>query len=289
MSGTDVVFNYRPKKNGKSIERFLFLNGTRTNNGAEIRAGRIYQNDKEVANVDGSQYDKQQIAGAYSGNGGKQPPSYVGSGKVRFLMSNVSNNGNYDYKDYMYMDTYVGSDVPVVTAFGITKSNNLKAFIMSGPKGGSYWAREAELWTTLNFDPNNKISISSISTSINDSAQTNVASAYLTNWLYERKKVKTAWSGKYLSTQGSQSVLCTLPSDWELCIIQYQWGSADDLGNHYCTAIITKYMKGISYHAPGSGQWGEARFRINSNNQFIPEGWHTEGNDCYILRVDYIL
>lgn len=78
MSGTDVVFNYRPKKNGKSIERFLFLNGTRTNNGAEIRAGRIYQNDKEVANVDGSQYDKQQIAGAYSGNGGKQPLAMLG-------------------------------------------------------------------------------------------------------------------------------------------------------------------------------------------------------------------
>lgn len=322
--GDSIIFNYRTKKNGTPIEAFSFWNGREGSGSASatIKAGYIYQNGKQVANMDGSQYNSQQIAGAYSGNGGKQPPSYVQNGKVRFLMSNEIIKEEYNYKDWMYMRTYEGGDVQQTTAFGITKNGPLQAWIMQSndnctgwkkteqltrfvggkfvnggfhyngdalyftrDEGSSYW----KIWDNHNFNPDSRVNINSISTSINDSSKTNVASAYLTNWLYERKKVKTAWSGKYLSTQGSQSVLCTLPGDWELCIIQYQWGSTDDLANHYCTAIITKYMKGISYHAPGSDRWGEARFYINGSNQFIPEGWHTEGNDCYILRVDYIL
>ena len=66
---------------------------------------------KAIQDLRNGAYDNQQIGGAYSGNGGKQPPNYVGKGKARFLMSNEDVNGNYGYKDWIYMDTYGGSDV----------------------------------------------------------------------------------------------------------------------------------------------------------------------------------
>ena len=77
------------------------------------------------------------ISGVYTGNGGKQAPSYVTSGKVRFNMMNTNTNGNTNYKDFILMDTYTGSDVPYVTAIGISKTAIPMAFIMSGPKGNT--------------------------------------------------------------------------------------------------------------------------------------------------------
>lgn len=74
------------------------------------------------------------ISGVYTGNGGKQAPSYVTSGKVRFNMMNTNTNGNTNYKDFILMDTYTGSDVPYVTAIGISKTAIPMAFIMSGPR-----------------------------------------------------------------------------------------------------------------------------------------------------------
>ena len=88
------------------------------------------------------------IKGIYTGSGGQQSPSYIPSGKVRFNMMNTPVNGDNSYKDWILMDTYTGGDVPVVTAFGISKSSNLRAFIMSGDKNGSSWSRTAELMTT---------------------------------------------------------------------------------------------------------------------------------------------
>ncbi len=93
------------------------------------------------------------IKGNYTGNGGQQAPSYVPSGKVRFNMMNTTINGDGSYKDFILMDTYSGSDVPVITGFGISKSTALRAFIMSGAKGGTSWARLAEIFTTANLNP----------------------------------------------------------------------------------------------------------------------------------------
>lgn len=95
------------------------------------------------------------INGNYTGNGGQQPPSYVPSGKVRFNMMNTPVNGDSSYKDFILMDTYTGGDVPVTTAFGVSKSAALRAFIMQGVKGGAAWNRTAEIYTTANFNPDN--------------------------------------------------------------------------------------------------------------------------------------
>lgn len=97
------------------------------------------------------------IQGVYTSNGGKQPPSYVGSGTVRFNMMNgftgLSNSLAGTYADCILMDTYSGSDVPVVTALGILKttSGSPRAFIATGAKGNTTtWYKEAELITTAN-------------------------------------------------------------------------------------------------------------------------------------------
>ena len=100
-------------------------------------------------------HDHDVIKGNYTGNGGQQGPSYVPSGKVRFNMMNTPINGDSSYKDFLLMDTYTGNDVPVTTAFGISKSNTLRAFIMQGTKGGAGWQRTAEFFTTANFNPSN--------------------------------------------------------------------------------------------------------------------------------------
>ena len=95
------------------------------------------------------------VIGNYTGNGGQQPPSYIPGGRTRFNMMNTPINGDGSYKDFILMDNYAGGDVPVVTAFGISKSAALRAFIMQGVKGGAAWNRTAELYTTANFNPAN--------------------------------------------------------------------------------------------------------------------------------------
>lgn len=108
--------------------------------------------------IDGSQnlalpIEVQRVTGAYAGNGGQQPPSYIASGKIQFAMMNTPVNGDTSYKDWMLMDTYAGVDVPWVTAFGMTKSGQCRAFIMSGVKGSNDWLHKEEIWTTANFNP----------------------------------------------------------------------------------------------------------------------------------------
>lgn len=129
-------------------------------------------------------YGTQQIGGAYSGNGGHQAPSYVGSGKVRFLMSKEEINGDSEYKDWVYMDTYDGGDVGYVTAFGVKKSGGgyVRAFIMRGKKGNSVWEDRAELMTSQNF-------------------------------------LRKVWSG---SISGNATV-CTLPANWQIAFVQGAW------------------------------------------------------------------
>ena len=92
------------------------------------------------------------INGTYTGNGGQQKPSYIGSGTVRFNMMDTSVNSDSNYKDWILMDTYTGNDVPWVTAFGIDKSSSPRAFIMVGAKGNSEkWTATAELLSTINY------------------------------------------------------------------------------------------------------------------------------------------
>lgn len=82
------------------------------------------------------------VNGTYTGNGGGQRPSYIGSGKVRWNMMNATTT-YFDsspfsgYCDWMMMDTYTGSDVPYVTMIGVLKSATPHAYIASGAKGDS--------------------------------------------------------------------------------------------------------------------------------------------------------
>ena len=82
------------------------------------------------------------VNGTYTGNGGGQCPSYIGSGKVRWNMMNATTT-YFDsspfsgYCDWMMMDTYTGSDVPYVTMIGVLKSATPHAYIASGAKGDS--------------------------------------------------------------------------------------------------------------------------------------------------------
>lgn len=132
------------------------------NGNAVFQASNLKTNAKEVIeainenknNISSGVYG-QQIGTIYTGDGGKQPPKYLENGKVKFLMTNEIVNGNGSYKDWIYMDTYTGSDVPITTAFGIAKETSLRAFLMNGPKGGNSWDRKAEFWTTANFNPGN--------------------------------------------------------------------------------------------------------------------------------------
>jgi len=126
---------------------------------SEVGAAAANHNHDSVYQPKGSyataNHEHDTIKGNYTGNGGQQAPSYVPSGKVRFNMMNTPVNGDNSYKDFVLMDTYTGSDVPVTTALGISKSAALRAFIMQGAKGGSSWARSAELYTTANLNPSN--------------------------------------------------------------------------------------------------------------------------------------
>lgn len=104
--------------------------------------------------INGNLYNTQQIAGGYTDNGGKQPPNYVGRGKVKFLMSGeYFNNGDWSYKDWIYMNTYLGGDVPQTTAFGISKNsgNDLHAYLMRSDNNNTSWQLKAEIWHTGNL------------------------------------------------------------------------------------------------------------------------------------------
>lgn len=92
------------------------------------------------------------VTGVYTGSGGAQPPSYVGSNVVRFnMMCNPSGLPAHEYCDYLLMDTYEGGDVPYVTAIGVAKTSVPKAYIAVGQKGNtSTWIEEAEIITTKN-------------------------------------------------------------------------------------------------------------------------------------------
>ena len=91
------------------------------------------------------------VEGIYTGNGGNQVPSYIGTYTTRFNM--MRNFGSADiggYMDCILMNNYSWSDVPYATGLGITKVNGYpRAIIANGPKGS--WAYATELLTTYNY------------------------------------------------------------------------------------------------------------------------------------------
>ena len=91
------------------------------------------------------------VYGPYSGNGGNQVPSYIGTSTTRFAM--MRNFGSADiggYMDCILMNNYSWSDVPYATGLGITKVNGYpRAIIANGPK--DKWAYATELLTSYNY------------------------------------------------------------------------------------------------------------------------------------------
>ena len=90
------------------------------------------------------------INGSYTSQGGKQNPDYFGKNKVGFLMMNTTVNNNSNYKDWMIMDCYAGSDAGGAVAFGVNRQS-LGAYIMRSAAERTSWAESAELLGTHNY------------------------------------------------------------------------------------------------------------------------------------------
>jgi len=96
------------------------------------------------------------IVGSYTSNGGQQNPNYFGTNKVGALMMNTTVNSNSQYKDWLFMDCYSGSDVGGGVAIGVNRQS-LGAYIMRSAAARETWAESAELLGThhLGFSTNN--------------------------------------------------------------------------------------------------------------------------------------
>lgn len=88
--------------------------------------------------------------GNYTYSGGQQNPNYFGTNRVGFLMMNTTVNGNAEYKDWIIMDCYGGSDVGGGVAFGVNRQR-LGAYIMRSAATRTSWAESAELLHTSNY------------------------------------------------------------------------------------------------------------------------------------------
>lgn len=90
------------------------------------------------------------VVGSYTGNGGLQSPNYFGTNKVGFLMMNATVNGDSNYKDWIIMDCYSGTDVGGGVAFGVNRQK-LGAYIMRSTAARTAWVESAELLHTQNY------------------------------------------------------------------------------------------------------------------------------------------
>ena len=90
------------------------------------------------------------VIGSYTSNGGKQNPNYFGKNRVGFLMMNTTVNSNTQYKDWILMDCYNGTDVGGGVAFGVNRQA-LGAYIMRSAAARESWAESAELIGTHNY------------------------------------------------------------------------------------------------------------------------------------------
>lgn len=90
------------------------------------------------------------VVGSYTGNGGLQKPNYFGTNKVGFLMMNATVNGDSNYKDWIIMDCYSGTDIGGGVAFGVNRQK-LGAYIMRSTAARTAWVESAELLHTQNY------------------------------------------------------------------------------------------------------------------------------------------
>lgn len=121
-----------------------------TFNGA-LNGNATSANYAESAGSTGWATQANSVYGPYSGNGGNQVPSYIGTNTTRFaMMRNFGSSDIGGYMDCILMNNYVWADVPYATGLGITKVNGYpRAIIANGPKTG--WAYATELVTTYNY------------------------------------------------------------------------------------------------------------------------------------------
>lgn len=94
------------------------------------------------------------IVGRYlgsSGDGGKRGPDLFGKKCVGFLMSNQAVNGHNEYKDWLYMDNYDGTDVGGTTAIGVSRTEP-RAYIMNSNANRKQWDRTAELLSSASYN-----------------------------------------------------------------------------------------------------------------------------------------
>lgn len=85
----------------------------------------------------------------YTTNGGQQGPSYFGTNRAGFLMSNATVNGDSHYKNWIYVDAYNGNDAGGATALGLDRTE-ARAFIMQSDATRASWNNTAEIITTAN-------------------------------------------------------------------------------------------------------------------------------------------
>lgn len=90
------------------------------------------------------------IVGSYTMYGGRQNPNYFGVNRVGALMMNTTVNGNSQYKDWLFMDCYSGTDVGGGVAIGVNRQS-LGAYIMRSAAARTAWAEMAELLGTHNY------------------------------------------------------------------------------------------------------------------------------------------
>ncbi|MCF0185663.1 MAG: hypothetical protein HUJ98_04135 [Bacteroidaceae bacterium] len=90
------------------------------------------------------------VLGSYTSGGGQQGPGYFGKNRIGFLMMNTAVNSNSQYKDWMIMDCYNGSDVGGAVAIGVNRQA-LGAYIMRSTAERTSWDASAELIGTHNY------------------------------------------------------------------------------------------------------------------------------------------
>lgn len=163
MGGDEVRFNYPGNINhlwfnyrlasgtnaSTAVINYYFGDGKNNWSTVTLNAGALNGRATSATSASTAIYANI-VSGTYSGNGGNQPPTFVGGGQVKFCMmrglKGISDNTfNNNYCDCILMDTYTGSDVPYVTGLGISKTTNINAYIMVGAKGSGSWNTYREI------------------------------------------------------------------------------------------------------------------------------------------------
>lgn len=222
------------------------------------------------------------VNGTYTGSGGGQYPSYVGSGKVRWNMMNMTttyfSEAFSGYCDWMMMDTYAGSDVPHVTMIGVSKSSSPTAYIASGSKGSTDKWTIKKLATTSDIGNGtitiNQNGVSKGSFTVNQGINTTID---LTD---NERPITNTYTGSDQSTSVSQYGTNAL---YNALVNGYATnaGTASQLSNTVASdpasAASGQYLKWYAQISQSSGYAGtNAGFPVGSNaNGILWMGTHS--------------